>query len=302
MKNQIKKYSPYIISASRATDIPAYYSDWFVNRLKEGFVIRKNPFNQKEYKINFENTRLIVFWSKNPAPLLPKLNWFDEYFPNYYFQFTLNDYNRQIEPNIPPLTKRIETFIQLSERIGKEKVIWRFDPLLLSENNDTEMFLKKIQNITDKLKNYTEKFVFSFADIENYRRVKSNLKKAGISAYEFNEKQMLQTAEGISEIFKGTGIKIATCAEKINLEQFGISNNKCIDDYLIVKLFSHDENLMNFLDVKKNEKGTFVKSVKNLKDKGQRKLCKCISSKDIGEYNTCKAMCAYCYANSNKFV
>lgn len=214
----------------------------------------------------------------------------------------MNSYDKQIEPNIPPLQKRIETFIELSERIGKEKLIWRFDPLLLSEKDNVEILLKKIQYIAEKLKHYTEKFVFSFADIEKYRKVKSNLKKAGITSYEFSEKQMMQTAKEIADIFCNTGIKIATCAEAINLEQFGISHNKCIDDNLIVKLFKNDVKLMTFLNVKKNEKGIFVKSFKNLKDKGQRKLCKCISSKDIGEYNTCKAMCAYCYANNNKSV
>ncbi len=301
IKNKkIKTNSPIIISASRATDIPAYYSDWLINRLKEGFVIRKNPFNQKPYKISFDNTRLIVFWTKNPEPLMQKLDWFDDKFPNYYFQFTLNDYNRHIEPNMPVLQKRIETFIKLSERIGKEKVIWRFDPLLLTENISVDDLLRKIENVAEQVSAYTEKMVFSFADIQKYRSVRNNLKRAGISAREFSEKEMLQTAKGISEIIKRLGIKAATCAEEIDLSEFGILHNKCIDDELILKLFSEDVKLMNFLGVKKNEKGIFVKAKKNLKDKGQRKLCKCISSKDIGDYNTCPAMCAYCYANSSK--
>ncbi len=228
------------------------------------------------------------------------LNWFDDNFPNYYFQFTLNDYSRKIEPAIPPLEKRIETFMKLSERIGKEKVIWRFDPLLLTAGIKTGDLLRKIENIAGKLSGYTDKFVFSFADIKNYRRVQNNLKKAGINASEFSETQMLETAKGISEIFTNSKIETATCAEKIDLSQFNISHNKCIDDNLIVKLFSDDEKLMNFLGVKKNEKGIFVERKKNLKDKGQRKECRCIESKDVGIYNTCKAACAYCYAVSNK--
>ncbi len=297
--NKINIYTPHIISASRATDIPAYYSDWLINRLKDGFVIRKNPFNQKLYKISFDNMRLIVFWTKNPAPLIQKLDWFDELFPNYYFQFTLNDYDRQIEPNIPSLQKRIETFIKLSERIGKEKVIWRFDPLLLIDNISVDDLLCKIENLAASLQGYTEKLVFSFADIENYRRVKSNLKKAGVNAREFSEKEKMKAAKGISLILKDKDIKAATCAEAIDLSKFGIGHNKCIDDELILKLFPKDEKLMQFLGVKKNDKGTFVIG-KNLKDKGQRKECQCIESKDIGEYNTCKAMCAYCYANNFK--
>jgi len=294
--------SPHIISASRATDIPAYYTGWLINRLNEGFVIRKNPFNQKPYKISFENTRVIVFWTKNPEPLMQHLNWFDDNFPNYYFQFSLNDYSRKIEPAMPPLEKRIETFIKLSERIGKKKVIWRFDPLLLTDGIKTGDLFRKIENIAGKLRGYTEKFVFSFADIKNYRRVQNNLKKAGINAFEFTEKQMLETAKGIYEIFAGSNIKTATCAEKIDLSQFNISHNKCIDDDLMIKLFPHDKKLMNFLGVKKNEKGIFVERKRNLKDKGQRKDCRCIESKDIGTYNTCKSACAYCYAVSNKKI
>lgn len=268
--------------------------------MKNGFVIRKNPFNQKPYKISFENTRLIVFWTKNPEPLMQRLNWFDENFPNYYVQFTLNDYNRQIEAGIPPPEKRIETFIKLSERIGKEKVIWRFDPLLLTDKINIDDLLRKIENIAEKLNGYTEKLVFSFADIENYRKVQNNLKKAGINAFEFSRTEMLQAAEGIFEILKKTGMKAATCAEEIDLSQFNILRNKCIDDELMIKLFSDDEKLMNFLGVKKNEKGIFVRKKKNLKDKGQRKECCCIESKDIGTYNTCQSACAYCYAGSNK--
>ena len=268
--------------------------------MKEGFIIRKNPFNQKPYKISFENVRVIVFWTKNPAPLMQHLTWFDEYFPNYYFQFTLNDYDRQIEPGVPELQKRIDTFKQLSERIGKEKVIWRFDPLLLTDKISPDDLLRKIENIAGQLQGYTEKLVFSFADIVNYRRVKNNLKKAGVEAFEFSEKQMLQTAEGISGILKNKNIKAATCAEKIDLSQFGITHNKCIDDELMIKLFPEDEKLMNFLGIKKNEKTIFTVTKKNLKDKGQRKECRCIESKDIGEYNTCKMMCVYCYATNLK--
>ena len=268
--------------------------------MKEGFVIRKNPFNQKPYKISFENTRLIVFWTKNPEPLMQKLDWFDEHFPNYYFHFTLNDYSLKVEPNMPALQKRIEIFIKLSERIGKEKVIWRFDPLLLTENISVDDLLRKIENIAGQVSGHTEKMVFSFADIQKYRSVRNNLKRAGIFAREFPEKEMLLAAKGISEIIKNSGMTAATCAEQIDLSEFGIIHNKCIDDELIVKLFSEDIKLTEFLGVKKNEKGIFVKAKKNLKDKGQRKLCKCITSKDIGDYNTCPAMCAYCYADSSE--
>ncbi len=293
-----------IISASRATDIPAYYSDWFVNRLKEGFVIRKNPFNQKPYKISFDNMRVIVFWTKNPVPLLPKLDWFDRHFPNYYFQYTLNDYPRNIEPRVLEFQKRIETFIRLSERIGKEKVIWRFDPLLLTDKINLEQLLMKIENIANQLQGYTDKLVFSFADIENYRKVRNNLKRTAINYKNFTREEMLSAAKGIAEILRNKKIKAATCAEAIDLSSFGILHNKCIDDELMIKLFPYDKKLMNFLGVKKNEKDIFVREFDagKLKDKGQRKECGCVKSKDIGSYNTCPSMCSYCYAVSNEKI
>ncbi len=248
--------------------------------------------------------QLIVFWTKNPEPLMKKLNWFDEHFPNYYFQFTLNDYDRKTEPHIPELRKRTETFIRLSEHIGKEKVIWRFDPLMLTDKISVNNLSDKISSLAEQLKEHTEKLVFSFADIENYRKAKNNLKYAGINFREFTEKEMKKIAKNISDIIKNTNLEAATCAEAINLSKYGISDNKCIDDELIMKLFPNNIKLMQFLGIK--NQGTFnfanITSRKNLKDKGQRKECKCIKSKDIGSYNTCNAMCSYCYANNNKHI
>jgi DNA repair photolyase len=290
-EEEVEAICPIIISASRATDIPAFYTEWFIEQLNKGYVEWVNPFNRefRQY-ISFEKVRLIVFWSKNPKPIIEYLGELDLRRINYYFQFTLNDYEEEgLEPNLPKLSERIETFKELSNRIGREKVIWRFDPLILTDKIDIPKLLEKIYNVGKEINKYTEKLVISFVDIERYRKVKNNLKKAGISSREFKEKDVEKIAEGIREINKEWKLEIATCAEIFDLLKYGIKHNKCIDDELIIRLFRNDKILMDFL-----------KDRKNLKDKGQRKECGCIVSKDIGEYNTCRHLCIYCYANSSK--
>ena len=167
--NEVEAQAPVIISASRSTDIPAFYSDWFIHRLKMGYLKWKNPFNGVPLYVTFQKARLIVFWSKNPKPMLKNLDWLDQNLPNYYFQYTLNDYDKTLEEKVPPLNNRIETFIKLSERIGKQKVIWRFDPLILTDKIGVDDLLRKMENIGNQLKNHTNKLVFSYADIKIIR-------------------------------------------------------------------------------------------------------------------------------------
>lgn len=303
--NQIEAQTPFIISASRATDIPAFYSDWFVTRLKHGYVKWKNPFNGVPLYISFEKVRLIVFWSKNPKPMLKHLNYLDELNFNYYFQYTLNDYdNEGIEKGVPKVAARINTFQQLAERIGKEKVVWRFDPLILTDNVGVDELLRKAENIGDQLHGYTDKLVFSFADIRQYKKVQTNLNKSTTNYHEFDHEHMHTFASELQKLNQKWNYEIGTCAEPITLEQYGIVHNKCIDDDLIIKLFPHDKQLMDFLGIKIippdmfNPK-TSIEKTRSNRDKGQRLFCECIVSKDIGEYNTCPHQCEYCYANTS---
>jgi DNA repair photolyase len=315
-KIQIKKSNgetveaqvPVIVSASRSTDIPAFYSDWLINRIKEGYVKWKNPFNGVPLYVSFEKTRLFVFWSKNHKPLLKHLDFLDEKDYNYYFQFTLNDYDAEkLEPNVPNVQSRIETFIKLSERVSKEKVIWRFDPLILTDKTGIDELLRKVENVGNQLNGYTNKLVFSFADIKLYNKVQNNLRKNSIPYQEFNERTMNEFAAGLQQLNKDWHFELATCAEQIPLEKYGITHNKCIDDDLMIRLFPDDKVLMDFLGVKItppdmfNPDGTIEKK-RNNKDSGQRKFCGCIMSKDIGEYNTCRHSCEYCYANTSKEI
>ncbi len=306
--DKVDAQAPIIISASRSTDIPAFYADWFVERLKSGYVRWKNPFNGVSLYVTFSKARLVVFWSKNPKPIINHLDFIKEKIPNYYFQFTLNDYDKEkLEPNVPNVQSRIETFIELSEKVGKEKVIWRFDPLILTDKIGVDELLSKVENIGNQLNGYTEKMVFSFADINLYKKVQNNLRKNSINYQEFNESRMNEFAKGLQKLNLNWNLEIGTCAEKIPLEKYGIIHNKCVDDDLIIKLFQHDKILMDFLGVTIappdifNPKGGIEKK-KNNKDKGQREFCGCIFSKDIGEYNTCPHLCEYCYANTSKEI
>jgi len=312
--------APLIISASRSTDIPAFHSEWLINRIKRGYVCWDNPFHRlnKQY-ISFKEARLIVFWSKNPKPIILHLPFLDQLGLNYYFQFTLNNYEKEgFEPNVPPIESRLETFIHLSDLIGKEKVIWRFDPLLLNDQLNVRELLSKIRALGNRLVTHTDKLVFSFADILSYQKVRSNLiretsfyNESTIHLAEFTIDQKIEFAEGIHQFLLewrkiNPCFQITTCAEDIDLEKYEITHNKCIDDKLIEKLFPEDRRLMDLIGVKSKEHLLFGDEAQvkrpNLKDKGQRKACGCIISKDIGSYNTCDHLCVYCYANTSPSV
>lgn len=300
--------TPVIVSASRSTDIPTFYADWFVERWKAGYVKWKNPFNGTPLYVSFKETRAVVFWTKNPKPMFKHLDFLDEHVKNYYFQFTLNDYDKEgFEGKVPRIESRINTFKELSNRIGRDRVVWRFDPLLLTKDIDVKELLMRLGNIGDQLHTYTRKLVFSFADISIYKKVESNLRKENIEYIEFAPDTMIEFAQGLNKLNENWNLELATCAEKFDLNKYGIIHNKCIDDDLMIKLFHHDKELMKFLGIKFIEPTLFeptigIEKTKKMKDKGQREACGCIMSKDIGEYNTCPHECVYCYANTSKEI
>jgi hypothetical protein len=296
----VEAVCPVIVSVSRSTDIPAFYADWFFERLNRGFVSWVNPFNRKPMYVSFEDTKLVVFWSKNPAPLLPYLDELKKRGIHCYVQYTINDYERDgLEPGVPKIEQRLSVFKELVTKLGKGAVIWRFDPLILTDQINVGTLLDKATMIGDNLKGYTEKMVFSFADIAVYRKVSSNLAKFDIKYIEFTDVEKNEWAQGLELLNKRWNYSLATCAEDISLEQYGIKHNKCIDDELMMKLFSNDATLMKFIGAERTLfEGLNIK--KSHKDKGQRKICGCIVSKDIGEYNTCPHLCTYCYANANE--
>jgi Domain of unknown function (DUF1848). len=267
-----------IISASRRTDIPAFYSEWFINRIKEGYLIVRNPTNNKPYRIVLspDIVDCIVFWTKNPIPMIPKLDELKEYM--YYFQFTLTGYGKDIERNIPDKKlKMIPAFQELSEKIGPQRVIWRYDPVLINDTYTVDYHLKAFSQIAKALKGYTEKCVFSFVDI--YTKNMKSMQALNVKSITRDE--MHDIAERFRDIAWDNNMTIATCAENIDLDDLKIDHNACIDKKLIEKLTG------GIIDDKK----------KYIKDAGQREECGCMTSKEIGAHNTCGNGCIYCYAN-----
>lgn len=317
----VSMQAPLIVSASRSTDIPAFYADWFFYRLQKGYSAWTNPFNGVKSYVSYDKTRFIVFWSKNPRPLLPYMHILNEHNINCYIQYTLNDYEQERLEKVPSLVERIDTFKQLVEQLGKGSVIWRFDPLILTDIITVDDLLSKIQHIGDQLKGYTEKLVFSFADIAIYKKVKRNLDADNIHYYEWEPTQMVSFAEKLSlmNVERGWNYQLATCGEKIDMAKYCIQHNRCVDGDLITRLAWNDKVLMNFLNVKivpmpspslfgtpELPQGAIRLPLNNYfisthkKDPGQRQFCDCMVSKDIGEYNTCPHQCKYCYANTTK--
>lgn len=265
-----------ILSVSRRTDIPNYYSEWFYHRIKEGFLYVRNPMNPRqvsEIRITPDVVDCIVFWTKNPLPMMERLDELKEY--SYYFQFTLTGYGNDVEANLPDKkTAMIPIFQKLSDRIGKERVIWRYDPIFFSNRYTAEYHLETFREMAEALNGYTDQCVISFLDI--YAKIKKNME--GLSYYELGESELKSFAKEISRIAKQNHISVGSCAEKLDLEACGIVQNCCIDKGLIEKLIGCE--------------------LKVGKDKNQREECSCVESIDIGTYNTCRNGCAYCYANS----
>jgi len=265
-----------IVSVSRRTDIPAFYSEWFYNRIKEGFVYVVNPFNTKQVsKIELipETVDCFVFWTKDAEPMLERLDEIKDF--KYYFQFTITSYRDDVELGTRMKKDIINTFKMLSNKIGKEKVVWRYDPIFLNDFYTKEYHYEWFEKFCVLLEGYTEKCVISFLDL--YKKTERNTKELNISA--FNENNMNDIAKQLAIIASKYNIEIETCSEGIDLSQHGIKKGKCIDDKLVSKIIGEP------ISVKK--------------DDTQREVCGCVKSIDVGQYNTCKHHCLYCYANFN---
>ncbi len=264
-----------IISASRRTDIPCYYSKWMLNRLKEGVVSVRNPYNStqvSELWISPENVDCIVFWTKDATNIMDKLEAIDLLGYKYCFQYTITPYGPDIELNLQSKKNIINNFCDLSRRIGPDKIIWRYDPILINEKYDFEFHKKAFSRMCDVLSQHTRKVIISFVDI--YKKTRK-IGAFNIMSYD----DIKNIAKCLSEIARKKGLKIQTCCEEINLMNVGIEGGGCIDKELI--------------------ESTCGKMLKLKRAPGQRKLCKCVDSIDIGAYNSCLNGCIYCYANTS---
>ena len=266
-----------IISASRRTDIPTYYSEWFFNRLREGYVLVRNPMNARQISrisLSPEAVDGIVFWTKNPVPMLSRLGELEPY--PYYFQFTLTAYGRDVEPNLPGKNGvLIPAFQELSRMAGRERVVWRYDPIFLSDRYTVEYHCRYFRVLAAKLGEYTEKCTVSFLDF--YRSTARNMRSLRIR--EMTAAQQREMMERFSEIAGEYGLYIDTCSEAISLEDLGISHASCVDRERLERIGGY--------------------RLKAGRDRNQRKECGCAASVDIGAYDTCGNGCLYCYATDS---
>ena len=264
-----------ILSASRRTDIPNYYSEWLARRFRAGFLCVRNPMNFRQVSritLNPNVIDCIVFWTKNPAPMLPYLDEYRRYM--YYFQFTLTGYGKDIEPGLPDKRRiLIPAFCELADRIGRDRVIWRYDPIFLSDHYTLDYHVKAFTRIAEALAGRTRRVVISFLD--DYEKTKRNMK--GINIQGLTKEKMRRLARSFAVIAGRYGMEIQTCAEKIDLSEYGITHGACIDREYI-------EHLLGC-------------RLRAGKDHGQRPECRCMESVEIGSYHTCRNGCRYCYAN-----
>jgi hypothetical protein len=275
-----------IISASRRTDIPAFYADWLINRVRAGYCIVPNPFNRKQISyvsLKPEDVNIFVFWTRNPRPLFPYLGELDRRGHRYYFQYTLMDNPRPIDRKTPPLEASLETFRELANRIGSEKIIWRYDPIVFSGITGARFHQETYGRIAQELQGYTHRSVISVVDI--YRKAARRLRELAEQGVELTDydgqpsQRFDHLMQNLVRIAGENGMEIASCAETIDLRPYGVRPGKCVDDQYMKKVFGLD--------------------VTNEKDPHQREACGCVISRDIGMYDTCLYGCQYCYATTS---
>ena len=302
---EVEAIAPLIVSASRSTDIPAFYGDWFMDRLGKGYAAWINPWNGRPLYVSLRDARVFIFWSKNPRPFLPWLAELARRGHRFLVLFTLNDYEGEgLEPNLPPLEDRIRTFQAISRLAGKGRVAWRWDPLLLSGSLDVRDLLGRIRRVGDAIAPFTDRMIVSFIDITKYPRVGRNLASRGFGDIrEFSPEEELELAAGLRDLDRAWGLELSACGEKRDLSGFGIGAGECISHRILLREFGDDPVLREFLTTP--PPGTLPcpaatsRVPGHLKDPGQRASCGCVVSKDIGQYATCPHLCAYCYANTS---
>ncbi|MBF0529464.1 MAG: DUF1848 domain-containing protein [Deltaproteobacteria bacterium] len=275
-----------IISASRRTDIPGFYSEWFMQRIRAGYCVVPNPVNRDQImyiSLKPEDVQIIVFWTRHPTPLLPYLAELTDRGFKYYFLQTILNYPRELEAQTPPLPVSLKSFRALSEMIGPERVIWRYDPLVFSNKTTAKFHQLSFEFIAQALKGYTRRAMISIVDF--YAKAKPRmtaLADRGIDIIPCDRDPGGWFADLMSSLAKTAvdhDIQLVSCAEEIDLQPYGIPPGKCIDDKYINQVFKLP--------------------VTNKKDPSQRRACGCVASRDVGMYDSCLFGCCYCYATKN---
>ena len=268
-----------IISASRRTDIPAFYGEWMINRLQEGYVVVQNPINKKQFsRISLERDVVdcIVFWTKNPQPFMKYIKQVEQMGHPFYFQMTITPYDRSVEHGLPPKASIVEDCKRLSDMIGPERVVWRYDPIIISPGLSIAYHLDAFGNLARELDGFVEQCMFSIYD--EYRKTRQRMKP--IAPQELDRQESIDLIAGLAKIASGHNMRLSACCENIDGSQFGISQAACIDRELIERIAGY--------------------RLKASKDSSQRAMCRCIASIDIGHYDTCSHGCLYCYGTSSQ--
>ena len=269
-----------IISASRRSDIPAFYGEWMLNRLRAGEVLVRNPIQSKQVSrilLTPQTVDALVFWTKNPENFLPSLPEIDALGYSYYFLFTLTPYDATLEPGVPEKGRIVEVFRRLSRLIGPERVVWRYDPVVLTDRYTPAWHVEEFGRLSGELSGYTERCIISFLD--DYRKIRGRMCNTG---YILPDKAMMgELAGAFADEAGKRGITLFTCSQDVDLSCHGILHSRCIDADLVEHISGRQP-----LRVKKAC--------------SQRHACGCVESRDIGSYNSCAHGCLYCYAVSSQ--
>jgi hypothetical protein len=267
-----------IISASRRTDLPAFYAEWLLERLRAGYCLVPNPYTPQQVSrlsLRPEDVDVIVFWTRNPGPLLSHLAELTGRGYRYYFQYTLLSNPPTLDPGASPVEARLAAFRTLAEAIGPERVIWRYDPVVLSTETDYAFHQAQYPRLASALRGYTQRCVISLLD--EYRKAQKRMQ--GIRLLPQVGEELETLMQFLAGTARANGMDMVSCAEAINLQPCGIRPGKCVDDDYIRQVFGLE--------------------VIHTKDPAQRPACGCVASRDIGAYDTCLAGCRYCYATSS---
>lgn len=277
-----------IISASRRTDIPAFYANWFLQRIESGYCLVANPFNPTQVRkvsLAQEDIDAVVFWTKYSGPLRARLPQLDAAGIPYYFLYTLTRYGRNLEARVPPVEKLLDDLLALSYQIGSHRIVWRYDPIIISREFSFQRHLEIFELLATALRGATHRIIISFIDY--YAKTRKNMARyLNQFGPPIEHPEKIEGFEdfivSLVSISANNNMEIQSCAETISLERLGVAKGKCIDDNLIQRA----------LGIK----------VTSRKDTGQRRECACVKSIDIGTYNTCVHGCSYCYATQNHRV
>jgi len=263
-----------IINASGRTDIVGFYMSWFLNRIEEGYFLIRNPFVKNViYRIDYDDVDMIVFCTKNPAPLLKNI---DKIHKPFILQVTITPYGKEIEPNVPDKNQTIETIKKISKIIGIDKIFVRYDPIFLSDKYNTDYHVRLFKSIVEKLCGYTKSIIISF--IDEYKNVQKN--DTILNRREFSVEDYEIIGKEFSKIASSHGMTVQTCAEERTLFEYGFIQEDCVNQDLVTKVCGKN---INERWVSRNNK-----------------YCNCVKMYDVGDYNSCKHLCKYCYANYNE--